>query len=209
MNAIAAPLRGPRYGMDDARGLRLYSAGGSPSFRARPRAMMHRLISHSLFGLAFALAMLPTTAGVVDAGTTDPVLALGYARADRVGTGAVLQATAIFGFDDLVQVSYPLTLVVYQGTTFTRFTANAPVQSGTFAGLADGLGSSELSALEAAGAAEPDAQWLGFEPNRLSVSLPSQFTDGQISVVLYIRLPGEDPVVSNTLTASLVTLPGS
>ena len=144
------------------------------------------------------------------AGSTDPTLAIGQLIARPIAGAAVVEVLGTFGFDDVVQVDYPLTLVVYRGTSFARFPVGAPATAGTFAGLADGLAVSEIAALEAAGSAEPTAEIVTLEPNRMLVSLPLALSSaGALTAVLYVEVAGEGGFVSNAPTATLTGGGGS
>jgi len=141
------------------------------------------------------------------AGTTGPVLALGEVKASRVAPGAILDIIGLYGFDDLIQVNYPVTVLAYQGTRFVRFVPGQAAVSGDFEGLADGLSAGEISFLESRGEPDPDARILRLEPGRIVVSLPSSIVDGVVDVVLYLQLPSEGTVISNVLSATLISLP--
>jgi hypothetical protein len=157
-----------------------------------------------------ALLFTITVAGPASSGSTDPTLAIGQLIARPVAGAALVEVLGEFGFDDVVQVDYPLTLVVYRGTSFSRYPVGAPAVAGTFAGLVDGLAVSEIAALEAAGATAPAAEIVALEPNRLLVSLPSELSSaGTISAVLYVEVQGEGGFVSNAPTVTLTGGGGS
>ena len=161
-----------------------------------------------VFALAWLLPIL--AAHLAAAGSTDPTLAIGQLVARPVAGAAVVEVLGEFGFDDVVQVDYPLTLVVYRGATFARFPVGAPAVAGTFAGLADGLAVSEIAALEATGVAEPSAEIVALEPNRLLVSLPLDLSSaGVLTAVLYVEVAGEGGFVSNAPSIALAGGGGS
>ncbi len=167
-----------------------------------------KTISHKLLAVAVVAAALLLPGSPAGAGSTDPTLAIGQVVARPAGPGSVLEVTGIFGFDDVLQVSYPLNLVVSQGTRFVRFEVGAVPQSGTFSGLSDGLDTTEIAALEAAGQDEPQAEILWLAPNRLLVALPPSILDGTVTAVLYVELPGEGSFVSNAVTTTLLGTSG-
>jgi len=162
--------------------------------------------------LFFALAVsLPILApGLAGAGSTDPTLAIGQLVARPVGGGALVEVLGEFGFDDVVQVDYPLTLVVYRGTSFARYPVGTPAVAGTFAALGDGLAVSEIAALEATGSASPTVEIVSLEPNRIVVSLPAALSSaGSITAVLYVEVIGEGGFVSNAPSVLLTSGGGS
>ncbi len=158
--------------------------------------------------VCLAIAAVALGSSLARAGATDPTLALGQLTASPAGAAAIVEITGIFGFDDVIQVTYPLNLVVYQGTAFTRYQVGSQPQSGSFAGLADGLDTTEVAALEGSGQAEANAEILRIEPNRVQVSLPTGFADGIVAAVLYVELPGEGTFTSNTLSTVLAGVAG-
>ena len=164
--------------------------------------------------MALLLALLPclSVAGAKSAaaGSTDPTLAIGQLTARPVGGAAVVEILGEFGFDDVLQVDYPLTLVVYRGTGFARYPVGGAAVAGTFAGLADGLAVSEIAALEATGAEASGAEIVVLEPNRVLVSLPVELAGpGTLTAVLYVEVPVEGGFVSNAPTVALTGGGGS
>ncbi|MFQ5352506.1 MAG: hypothetical protein ACE5D3_05465, partial [Candidatus Binatia bacterium] len=100
------------------------------------------------------------------AGSTDPVLAIGQIRARPAGAGSVVEVFGTWEFDNLVQVDFPLNVVVSQGANFVRLPAGGlAAESGSFAGLLDGLDPAELVDLENAGLPESGAELLRVEPH--------------------------------------------
>lgn len=159
-------------------------------------------------GLFCGLLAMGPLAGTATAGATDPVLALGRFVASPAGPAALVDVTGAFGFDDALQVPYPLNVVVYQGTTFVRLPIGGTPRTGDFAGLADGLSTTEIGALESSGSTTVEAEILILQPHRVQASLPPVFTEGLIRVVVYVELPGEGSFVSNTLVTPLVGIAG-
>jgi hypothetical protein len=164
-----------------------------------------------LSAVAVSLPIFPILAGdLAGAGSTDPTLAIGQLVARPVGGGALVEVLGEFGFDDVVQVDYPLTLVVYRGTSFARYPAGAPAVVGTFAGLGDGLAVSEIATLESAGSTASAVEIVSLEPNRIVASLPAALSSaGSITAVLYVEVAGEGGFVSNAPTVALTSGGGS
>lgn len=150
-----------------------------------------------LFPTLLALAVAPLLA---QAGFTSPTLVLSAAHGDAgpAGRGAAFEGE--FDFPNAVEVGYPLNLVVFQGTTFARYPAAAPPVTGTSATLGDGvLAEGELDTLEAAGSpADTSVRIVSITPSTIRVTLPSTFTSGAASGVLYTILP-DGSVVSNAV----------
>jgi len=116
----------------------------------------------------------------------------------------------MFGFDDVVQVTYPLSLVLYHDSSFVRYPIGSTAESGTLAQLSDGLAISEIAALESAGSPEASGEILRLEPSRLVVSVPASLANaGTITAQLYVVLPGEGSFISNAVTVAIVAGGGS
>jgi hypothetical protein len=164
----------------------------TPCVRTRSsRARLRSLLAATL------LFALPCAAR---AGSTDPVLVIGQARAS--GTPArLVDLLGAWGFDDALQVAYPLNVVVIQGTSFVRFPVGDAAESGTLAGLSDGLAIGEIAALEAAGSPSSDAAIVRFALHEMTLALPGGFAPGSVDVVLYTTVPGEGVFLSNTVEA--------
>jgi hypothetical protein len=155
--------------------------------------------------LAAALAFGGLRPTPLRAGATDPTLAIGQVRAQPAGSAALVEVMGMFGFDDVVQVTYPLSLVLHHDASFVRYPIGSTTESGTLAQLADGLATSEIAALESVGAPEPSAEIVRLEPGRLVVSLPPSLASaGTITAQLYVAIPGEGTFVSNAVTVAVV-----
>lgn len=138
----------------------------------------------------------------VRAGSTDPVLALGSATMEaEAGAGALLGLTGIWHFDDILQVQFPLTVVVHQGSQFVAIPVNGAASAGTFPGLSDGLAASEIPALESAGT-PVTASVLRIDTSSMAVAVPDTFSAGLVDVVVYVELPDEGGFVSNRASAA-------
>ena len=144
--------------------------------------------------------MTAIAASAAFAGFTSPTLVLSAAHGDAgtAGRGAAFEGE--FDFPNAVEVGYPLSLVVFQGTTFARYPAAAPPVTGTSATLGDGvLAENELDTLDAAGsAADASVRIVSMTPTSIRVTLPSTFASGAAAGVLYTILPDGD-VVSNVV----------
>jgi hypothetical protein len=148
-----------------------------------------------------ALALL-TIATFVRAGSTDPVLVIGQASASGGSPSRVVDLLGSWGFDDALQIDYPLSIVVSQGSSFVRYRFGEQAVSGTFAGLADGLSLGEIAALESAGSPDAGASITRLALHEMTLSLPAIFAPGDLSVVAYVTLPGEGTFLSNTAQSS-------
>lgn len=134
------------------------------------------------------------------AGSTDPVLLIGDAVVRGGAAAGLLELTGTWAFDDVLQVSFPLNVVVSQGTTFARYPAGGTARSGSYAGLGDGLAANEITALESAGSADAAAAITHIDAHTMKLALPPVFDPGPVRVVLYVRLPGEGSFLSNHVT---------
>jgi len=147
------------------------------------------------------LVVSALAASIAIAGFTSPTLVLSAARGDAgpAGRGAAFEGD--FDFPNAVEVGYPLSLVVFQGTTFARYPAAAPPVTGTSPTLGDGvLAEAELAALDAAGgAADPSVRIVTMTPSTIRVTLPATFASGPASGVLYTIL-SDGSVVSNVVS---------
>jgi hypothetical protein len=146
--------------------------------------------------------LYPSPAG---AGATDPTLAIGQVRAQPAGSAALVEVMGMFGFDDVVQINYPLSLVLHHDASFVRYPLGDTAESGTLPALADGLATSEIAALESAGAPDASAEIVRLEAGRILVSLPAALASaGTISAQLYVTIPGEGSFVSNAVTVAVI-----
>lgn len=148
---------------------------------------------------AFLLVCAAATSG--HAGSTDPVLVIGQATTSGGTPARLLDLLGAWGFDDVVQIDYPLSIVVSQGTSFVRYPVGDVPVSGTFAGLADGLTIAEVPSLELAGSTASNASIVHLDLHEMTLGLPPTFTAGPVDVVLYTTLPGEGTFLSNAIEA--------
>ncbi len=137
------------------------------------------------------------------AGSFEPVLAIGQVVARHAGQSALVEVTGNFGFDDALQIEFPLNLVVYQGKEFVRYPLGGEPISGTFVPLRSGLQARQIPHLEAKGEFESEAEIIRLEPNRITVSLPPKFEDGSITAIFYVVGPSQGAFLSNPVSTTL------
>lgn len=147
---------------------------------------------------AVCAALWLTAVTTARAGSTDPVLVIGQATASGGSPSRVIELLGAWGFDDVLQIDYPLNIVVSQGTSFVRYPVGDVAVAGTFAGLADGLSLGELTALESTGSPTTDALLIRLALHEMTLGIPATFAPGSVQVVLYTTLPGEGSFLSNT-----------
>jgi hypothetical protein len=138
------------------------------------------------------------------AGYTSPTLALTAARGDAGTAGRAAAFEGTFDFPNAVQVGYPLSLVVFQGTTFVRYPAAGAPLTGTSTALADGvLDLGELASFVGQGTpADASVRIVTMTPSALRVILPSTFGPGTATGVLFTIL-SDGNVVSNAVDFDL------
>ncbi len=137
------------------------------------------------------------------AGSFEPILAIGQVVARHAGESALVEVTGSFGFDDALQIDFPVNLIVYQGKEFVRYPLGGEPSSGTFIPLQNGLQARQISRLEAKGELEAEAEIVRLEPNRITVSLPPRFEDGSITAILYVVGPTQGAFLSNPVSTTL------
>lgn len=171
---------------------------------------MHRLNSLAprrlavVFLLAVGAAAAVLTPRPGQAVGTDPTLALTGVEAFASGTGQVsLVIDGTFSFDDLVQFSFPLGVIVSRGSSFVRYGLSGDLAAGSSAAVTNGVAASEVADLLLAGStpAAP-AALVRLQNDRLTIALPADFGAGSASVIAYAVLEG-DAFVSNTLTVTV------
>lgn len=144
-----------------------------------------------------AICTWMTVATAAHAGSTDPVLVIGQATTSGGSPARVLDLLGAWGFEDVMQIDYPLNIVVSQGTSFVRYPVGDVPVTGTFAGLADGLSIGEIGALESTGSLTTEAFIVRLGLHEMTIALPDTFGAGSVDVVLYTTLPGEGTFLSN------------
>lgn len=154
--------------------------------------------SSILAALAGALAVVAVANVPVRAGSTDPVLLIGQATASGGSPSRIVDLLGSWGFDDVMQIDYPLNVVVSQGSSFVRFPVGGAPVAGTFGDLVDGLDSTEIAALEAEGSPTASASIARLALHEMTLTLPATFAPGSMNVVLYVSLPYEGTFLSNT-----------
>jgi len=162
------------------------------SGRGRRRAL--------LVGLVFATAA-PT--GLRASGTS-PALVLSAATGAAVGDQRSVTLDGSFDFANAVQVAYPLSLVVFQGSRFVRYRLPGDAVAGDSPELADGqLSANELDAFGQEGAAAAaGVRVVTLVTDRIRVALPAGFTAGPTTAILYAILPDSN-VLSNPIDFTL------
>lgn len=145
-----------------------------------------------------AALWLAAPAPAARAGSTDPMLVIGEATASGGSPARIVTLLGAWGFDDALQIDYPLNIVVSQGSSFIRYPVGGSPVAGTFAGLTDGLTVAEIPSLEATGAAAWSASIQRLAQHEMSLALPPTLSAGTVTVVLYVVVPGEGTFLSNT-----------
>lgn len=152
--------------------------------------------------VALVFLTIATGERATHAGSTDPVLVIGQASASGGSPARLLDLLGSWGFDDALQIDYPLSIVVSQGSSFVRYSFGGQAVSGTFAGVGDGLSISEIAALEASGSPDSRASITRLALHEMTLSLPPIFSAGDLNVVVYVSLAGEGTFLSNTAQAA-------
>jgi hypothetical protein len=149
----------------------------------------------SLAAAALALA-LPSWGTL-----TDPTLALVDATSHGDSGPRLLRLDGSFQALDMVQLAWPLQILVREttvGTGYVRFdVVNGPV-TGIAAALADGLDAVDVPGLLAGGTPAADGEVVFLGVTRLEVLLPVSFPAGPAEVQLFVVDEGE-AVLSNPL----------
>jgi hypothetical protein len=161
------------------------------------------MIRSQFLTLGSAFLLLLAGSASVRAGSTDPTLAIGEVVARPAGPAAIAEVTGLFGFDDVVQVDFPVTVVAYSGTTFMSYTVGTQARTGSFAGLSNGLTVSEVADMEAAGTPSNAVEILRLDPNRITLSLPPELAAGPVSFVLHVTVAGEGTFLSNVISVDV------
>ncbi|TMA37749.1 MAG: hypothetical protein E6J75_15130 [Deltaproteobacteria bacterium] len=153
-----------------------------------------------LAALALAIA---APAGLRASGTS-PALVLSAAAGAAVDGQRSATLDGSFDFANALQVAYPLSLVVFQGSRFVRYRLPGAAVAGDSPELADGqLSANELDALGQEGsAAAAGVRVVTLVTDRIRVALPAAFTAGPTTAILYAILPDSN-VLSNPIDFSL------
>ncbi len=139
-----------------------------------------RTISEVGRTLGLVVALLGAMAAPGWAGPTDPTLLLSEALASQ-GSSRLVIVRGVFPGDDLLQVAYPLQLLVssdVDGVSYVRYALAQGGFSGTDAALSDGLDPADVAGLIGAGTPAPEALIASIDVSSISVLLPSAFPAG-------------------------------
>jgi hypothetical protein len=150
---------------------------------------------------ALLLAASAALASAAAATPTDPTLALTTASAATGTLTRTLRVEGAFQAEDLVQLAYPIQLLVREtttGTSYVRYDLSGGAVTGTSAALADGLQAGEAEALLTQGTSAPSARVLFLGLGRLDVTLPTGFSSGPAEAVLFVLDAGE-VILSNPM----------
>jgi hypothetical protein len=132
---------------------------------------------------------------------TDPDLALTHVVCSSGENVRVVRLEGHFPADDLVQLAYPLQVLIREigpGTRYVRYDLSATAVRGDAPELADGLDPSEVADLLAQGNPAPKAVVAFMGVGRLDLVLPGSLPAGPAEAQLFV-LENADPVLSNPL----------
>lgn len=129
------------------------------------------------------------------------------AAAAATGTShRVVRIDGSFHAQDLVQLAYPLQILVRIGTQYVRYDLSSGAVSGVAAELADGLQADEAEDLLTQGAPAAGARVLFLGLGRIELALPASFPAGTGQAQLFVIDEGE-VVLSNALTVAVGAAP--
>lgn len=140
---------------------------------------------------------------------TEPVLALSRVTSAVGASSRMVRIEGIFPGDDLVQIAYPLQILIRIGEQYVRYDVVQGAVGGSAPELADGLGSGEVAGLLGAGAPEANARVLFLGPDTIDVLLPAGFPSGAAEAQLFVLHGGTHPVLSNPLPLDIAVGAGS
>jgi len=147
--------------------------------------------------LAALLAAVPIATGT----GTDPTLALTGVSVEVGATVRAVRLEGEFPADDLVQLAYPLQILVREtapGSRYVRYDASLGAFTGVAPELSDGLAPDEALALLGQGSPSSDAKIVFLGSGRIELVLPALFPPGAAEVQLFVVEAGE-VVLSNPL----------
>ncbi|MCA9513059.1 MAG: hypothetical protein KC560_20280, partial [Myxococcales bacterium] len=153
-----------------------------------------------------AMALVATAPAAARATPTDPVLAIYAARAARGDARTRIQLAAVFPQQDLVQIPYPIQVVVWDGVggaQYVRFDLSDGAFEGSHAGLADGLDPADATALASAGAPSATARHVLVAKGRIELELSTAFPLADARVRIFV-IEGGSPVLSNEMPVDVV-----
>ena len=153
-------------------------------------------MTHRLRIAVVGLVLVAAAPAALLASGTSPALVLSAATGSAAGSQRAVTLDGSLDFANAVQVAYPLSLVVFQGSRFVRYRLPGTVVAGTSPELADGhLTTDEIDAVDHEGSAAPAAV-------RIRVALPADFVAGPTTAVVYAILPDSN-VLSNPIDFTL------
>jgi hypothetical protein len=182
---------------------------GPTGSQPRPGKSRHLAVLGFLAMAGFWLLLEPA---LLLASITDPDLFLQDARASSGSARSSVQLTGMFPEAALVQIAYPLQVLIHDANDFyVRYDLPNGASQGNSALLQGGLTPSEaILLLSEAGTPAPDAQVIFVGAGRIEVLLPTSFPIGDAQAQLFFVDAEEDAVVSNPLSLvipALVPLP--
>ena len=124
---------------------------------------------------------------------TDPELSLHGAVA-RTGVTRVLRVEGRFHTDDILQIAYPVQLLVRSlatGSDYVLYTLGTGSAAGRSDRLSDGLQSTDVPSLLSGGTAAPTATLLGLSRGHVDVRIPLSFPAGASEVQLFGGIAGD------------------
>jgi hypothetical protein len=157
-------------------------------------------------GCALALVVVGVASFVGSARASGSAPTLALTGADTFATqagGRAVVVTGSFNFDDRLQFSFPVGLLVVQGDRFARYDVSGEIVSASSALVADGVVATEIPDLLAiTGAAAAPAALVQIRPHDITVALPPDFVSGSAIVLLYASRDSES-FVSNAVSVVL------
>lgn len=151
------------------------------------------------WALGLAAALLCAAAGDHAGATiTDPALALSRAAVTSGATARLVHLEGALPDEDLVQLAYPLQLLIWSGANYVRYETGGEPVEGQAPQLADGLDPDEAIALLGHGAPSAGARIAFLGPGRIDVLLPATFPPGEAQAQLFV-VEGADVLLSNPI----------
>lgn len=137
-------------------------------------------------------------------GGTDPMLSIAAAQAQAGATTVTLAVDASFLRGDVVQVGYPVQLLLWEegAASYLRYALAGGVYSGQDGGLADGLNATEAAGLLSSGTLTAEARVLRMDSDRLELGVPASFPVGPARVQLFV-VDGADTILSNPIAVTI------
>jgi hypothetical protein len=145
--------------------------------------------------LFLATLVAPGAMGTI----TDPTLAVTSAVSVSGASARVVQVEGVFPSQALVQVDYPLQLLIRDtgsGTRYVRYDFAGGAVTGVAPELADGLDAGDVFSLLAQGDPAPEARVVFAAPGRIEVLLPASLATSQAEAQRFVGDQGT-PFLSN------------